>query len=91
MRLTEPQKVQAALIYKVLSEIKEGITSGRFEWLKSRAIQELTDGGFNVDYIEIVNAVDLSWVEDGDRESPLVALAAAFLGEVRLIDNLVVR
>jgi pantoate--beta-alanine ligase len=91
MRLTAPQKSQAALIYKVLSEIKEGIRSGRFEWLKNQAIQELTNGGFIVDYIEIVNAVNLSEVEDGDLESPLVALAAAFLGEVRLIDNLVVR
>jgi pantoate--beta-alanine ligase len=91
MRLSEPQKAQAALIYKVLSDIQENINSGRFEWLKSRAIQVLTEGGFKVDYIEIVNAVDLRDVEDGDMESPLVALAAAFLGEVRLIDNLVVR
>jgi pantoate--beta-alanine ligase len=91
MRLTGPQKEQAALIYKVLCGIKDGITSGRIAWLKNRAIQELTDGGFRVDYIEIVNAIDLSEVEDTDLKSPLVALAAAFLGEVRLIDNLVVR
>jgi pantoate--beta-alanine ligase len=91
MRLSDPQKVQASLIYKVLSDIKAGISTGSIDWLKARATQELTTGGFRVDYIEIVNATDLSEVEDTDQESPLVALAAAFLGEVRLIDNLLVR
>ena len=89
MRLTPEQRKQAALIYQVLNGIKSRIAAGRYGALENEAAETLAKAGFKVDYVEIVNAFDLSAVEDGETNVPLVALAAAFLGEVRLIDNIV--
>jgi len=48
----------------------------------------LTEKGFNVDYIEVRYAHDLSVIQPGERlVAPWVVLSAAFLGKVRLIDN----
>ncbi|MBL7721162.1 MAG: pantoate--beta-alanine ligase, partial [Chitinophagaceae bacterium] len=44
--------------------------------------------GFRVDYIEIADAKTLKAVNNWDGKKKLVALVAAFLNEVRLIDNL---
>ncbi len=90
-RLSVPQRERAALIYKVLSAIRAGVSSGKYSELKNEAVATLVREGFIVDYVEIVNAMDLSEVKDGEVEIPLVALAAVFIGDVRLIDNLVLR
>ena len=91
LRLTPDERSRASLIFNVLNEIKGKIDTGLYSQVKSDAIKRLEDGGFKVDYTEIVNARDLTAVEDGDFETPLVALIAAYMNEVRLIDNMVVR
>ena len=47
----------------------------------TRARQILQDHGLRIDYIALADAVTL---EEGDG----IVLAAAFLGEIRLIDNM---
>ena len=54
--------------------------------LKSRAIQILEQEGFRVDYVELADASDLMPAPSGKK--PDVALVAATIGDVRLIDNL---
>ncbi len=43
--------------------------------------------GFKVDYVEIAKADDLQSVDDWDGNDKLVILSAAFLNDIRLIDN----
>lgn len=50
------------------------------------AARELTAVGFRPDYISVRRAEDLAPAGPGDRE--LIILAAAYLGNARLIDNL---
>ena len=45
---------------------------------------------FKIDYIEIADADTLALVEKWNGKQQVVALAAAFLNKVRLIDNMVV-
>ena len=44
--------------------------------------------GLIVDYIEIAHSSDLSLVDRWDGKKRLIALAAASMSEVRLIDNM---
>ena len=88
MRLSQQQKTAAVAIYRALTMIRENIRPGSLEWLKQKATEQLQENEFRVDYVEISDAATLSPCQEWDGTSRLVALAAAFLGEVRLIDNL---
>ena len=88
-RLTTEERKTAATIYKTLSFIKENLKPGNLSNLLIEANARLVNAGFKPDYISIANAKTLQAVTDWDGNTPLVALVAAFLGEVRLIDNLV--
>jgi pantoate--beta-alanine ligase len=90
MRLNEQERKMAVKISEALSFIKKEIKPGYIEDLKERAVQYFTAENFKVDYVEIANADNLGIVETWDGKQKLVALAAAYLNEVRLIDNMLV-
>lgn len=88
MRLTAAEREKAVLISQVLGFIKQELKPGYLEDLKERAVQYLTAEGFKVDYIEIASADNLELQQFWNGQLPLVAIAAAYLNEVRLIDNM---
>lgn len=88
MRLSEDQRKQAPLIYQVLTSIKSQLVPGNLSHLKQEAASRLNNGGFRVEYVEIADAATLHPYNEWDGRSTLVALVAAFLGDVRLIDNM---
>jgi pantoate--beta-alanine ligase len=88
MRLNNEQRAKAPLIYQVLMEIKAKLTPGDLNTLKQEAVKRLTNGGFRVDYVEIADAGNLHPYDEWNGLYPLVGLVAAFLGDVRLIDNM---
>lgn len=88
--LTEEQRARAAALYAELSSVGQDLQDGRrnFSELESAATQRLVDAGFDVDYFAIRRALNL---EMPDRDcDDLVVLAAAQMGDARLIDNVVV-
>ena len=87
-RLTPEQRQKATAIYKALLAIRSGWQMGHSSktQLIAAATKILEQAGFRVDYIEIA---DHKTLEPIDRGQGAVALIAAFLGEVRLIDNMV--
>ncbi|UAY51068.1 pantoate--beta-alanine ligase [Ferruginibacter albus] len=88
MRLTAEERKQATAISEDLLLIKKNLQPGSLSNLKTKAATFLADKNFKIDYVEICDANDLSIVENWDGKTPLVALCAAFLNEVRLIDNM---
>lgn len=86
MRLDPEQKELAAAIFRELSNVKKQLGSRPPDELKKTAADRLVEQGFTVDYVEIANQHDLSPARD--RSGQLVVLAAASIGNVRLIDNL---
>jgi pantoate--beta-alanine ligase len=88
MRLSEAQRGQAPLIYQTLLELKNNLAPGNLGLLKNNAANRLNNGGFRVEYVEIADAANLHPLDEWNGTTPLVALIAAFLGEVRLIDNM---
>lgn len=87
-RLTPEQRGRAPLIFQVLSAIKARLVRGNLTQLRQEAINKLANSGFRVEYVEIADASTLQLLNEWDGTTPTVALVAAFLGEVRLIDNM---
>lgn len=88
MRLNEKSRAKAVEIFKTLFHIKAAIKPGDLLVLKNNAIKKLNDTGFKTDYVEIADARTLELKDDWNGKDKLVALCAAFLGDVRLIDNM---
>lgn len=88
LRLTPEQRSLAARIYSTLIEIKEKITPGDLSSLIHYGETRLAYDGFKVDYVAFAHAETLEPVTCWNGQDPLIVLIAAFLGEVRLIDNM---
>lgn len=89
MRLSEQDKTKAKAIYEGLTYIKTAISKGPVSVLVEEVSRRLTAAGFEeIDYISIADAATLEPIDVWDGKTPLVALAAAFIGGIRLIDNL---
>jgi pantoate--beta-alanine ligase len=90
LRLDAAQLQQATQIYQQLLFIQQNIATTNILELKQKATQALLDNGFNkVDYVEIVDH-NLQAVKNYNRRRPISILIAAFLGDVRLIDNVMI-
>jgi len=88
MRLSEAARSKAAAIYEALQFIKNNFCKKPVEILKQEAVQNILAAGFDkVDYVEICDAETLEPITAFENDRKLVALAAAFIDEVRLIDN----
>lgn len=88
MRLPEKDRETAPELYRVLTAIRKEMKTGDLTPLITSATLRLADAGFRPDYVEIADALTLEPVNSWDGQQKIVALAAAYLGEVRLIDNL---
>ncbi|WP_251358309.1 pantoate--beta-alanine ligase [Kangiella sp. TOML190] len=89
--LSTEEKDHASNIYKTLLWAKSEIENGRhdFRQLETEAKQRLTELGFVPDYFNIANQETLALAQEQD--SQLVILLAAFMGKVRLIDNIKIK
>ena len=89
LRLSAVAKQKATAVYQALLFIKNNLYQLSIAQLKEEAITIITNAGFEkIDYVEICNADTLQPATIADGNSKLVALAAAFIESVRLIDNL---
>jgi pantoate--beta-alanine ligase len=87
IRLTPEQRQKATAIYKALQSIREGwVGAEPVSALITAATRSLETAGFRVDYVSIADATTLEPLDS--RLDRAVALIAAFMGEVRLIDNM---
>ena len=91
LRLNEEQKKVAADLYKTLNSIRENLGLKNFLQLKKEAISKLEKKGFSVDYLELAKSKTLKIVDDIDKAKGVIILVAAFLNNVRLIDNILIK
>ncbi len=87
-RLTETQRAVAGVIYQCLVSIQAKKEQQPFPIIQKECVELLEKKGFRVDYLLLADAVTLELLEDFDAAREMVALVAVYLGEVRLIDNL---
>ena len=90
--LSEQERAEAPLLYKVLNEVAAQVRAGDRDLakLEAAAMDSLKARGWNPDYIAVRKRSNLQAPDAADlaQGEPLVTLAAAKLGNTRLIDNL---
>ena len=91
LRLSDEQKIKAPNIFKMLLYIKSHYSSMSLAQLEKHATNYLlTNGFYKADYVSIADADTLQPVKSTTEAGSRVALIAAFIGEVRLIDNMII-
>lgn len=92
MYLSATERAEAPTLYQNLQFVAEAVRAGRHDVaaLEHTAMAQLAARGWAPDYISIRKRVDLQAPSAADlaQGEPLVVLAAAKLGQTRLIDNL---
>jgi pantoate--beta-alanine ligase len=88
--LSEAERAIAPTLFKVISDVAKKVAAGApIEAVTSEASAELMAAGFRkVDYVEVRDAETLE--PAGKDRGRLRVLAAAWLGQTRLIDNVAV-
>lgn len=87
LRLNEQQKEDALILFKTLHYIKKHKDSFKPQELRSMAIQFFQESDLKLEYLDIVDAANLSSLQN-DWSEQSVCCIAAFCGDVRLIDNM---
>ncbi len=91
VRLSENEKEHASVIHRTLRWTRDSIKQGRdFHRLLREAMEKLEEGGLRPEYVEIADAKDLCPVRTLNEKKDHVILTAAWMNEVRLIDNIYV-
>ena len=86
--LAPAERAEAPRLYALLKEARERIARGErnFQRIELEAMSLLSQNGWAPQYIAVRRRADLQAPAPGDHE--LVVLAAAYLGKMRLIDNI---
>lgn len=91
IRLTPRQRQIAPAIYQVLNDLKEKALSMSVKEAEQWATNQLNRyEEMSVEYISVVNADTLLPVNDWHDAERVIVCAAVYLGDVRLIDNLMI-
>jgi pantoate--beta-alanine ligase len=86
--LSDTERTTAATLYRVLCDVRVAVEGGAPDYaaLEAVAVAQLKRAGFRPEYVSIRRAADLAEPLPGDTR--LRVLAAARLGQARLIDNI---
>jgi pantoate--beta-alanine ligase len=88
LRMNEAQRTLSLEISRQLGNIRAHFAEQSNEALQRGATEALEAAGFQVDYISIAEPATL--LPLNDKQRPAVVLAAATIGPVRLIDNMLI-
>jgi len=91
--LSATERSEAIFLYQMLQGIRQVVLQGErdFERLQNQAVSTLVERGWKPDYVEARNQSDLqppNAAQDDLAQRELVILAAARLGNTRLLDNI---
>lgn len=90
--LSSEERLEAPVLYQQLNAVAEAMRAGSRDpaQVERLAMEHLAARGWKPDYVSIRKRIDLQAPGAADLEAgaPLVVLAAAKLGNTRLIDNL---
>ena len=90
LRLDLGQRIIAPLIFKSLSFSKDELLAGKswFETRENVALMFQKEPQFRLEYFELINSDRFEIIESITDRSGVAICAAAYLGEIRLIDNI---
>ena len=88
LRLSGNETEKATILAAALQFIKESWQTQTVSTVKAKASEMLKQNGFEIDYIEIADATNLLPLLQYDKEKQAIALVAASINNIRLIDNM---
>lgn len=88
-RLSDEERAVAPEIFQTLLQAKAMVKKVPVEEVKRISKARLESKGFRVDYFEIADAGTLQTITGWEGNERIIACVAVFLGEVRLIDNMI--
>lgn len=90
--LDDDQRKQAPGLYRSLRYVKQQILDGaqNINLLLDHQKKELEAKGFEIDYLEVFSFAKVAPVNEITSDSKYILAGAVYLGETRLIDNLIV-
>ena len=91
LRLSADMRAIAPVIFQTLQWAAETLQTHMASAIQTEAMQRLEAAGLRPEYFDIVDGISLLPVERWEDSTFIVACTAAFAGEVRLIDNIVVK
>ncbi len=89
-RLTAPQRALAGVIYQCLVSIQGKHDGGNFAIVQKECTELMKKKGFEPEYVALADATTLQLMDNYATGTKQVALIAAKLGGIRLIDNILV-
>lgn len=91
-RLSPEQRAEAAVLYKALDDVRDRCHEMPLNSLKAKATQLIESNGmFKVDYLEIADATTLLPIQSMEDAENVRCFVAATIGDVRLIDNVILK
>jgi len=90
LRLSLDQRLIAPLIYKSLHFAKDELLNGN-NWLTIREkinLMFIEQPGIELEYFELVSTERFELLDEVNKQSGIAICAAAYLGNIRLIDNI---
>lgn len=91
VRLTAENRAKAPVIYRALQHIQQHAGQKEFNSVIQEAIDMIDATGLKTDYLVLADSETLEQVHDWNDAKGLVALVAVQAGDIRLIDNEIVR
>lgn len=89
IRLHPAEREKAVCLIEALRLIKKNIQPGNLTLLLTEATSFLQANGLKVDYVALTSE-HLEPIVDWDGQSTVIGLVAASIGDIRLIDNMIV-
>lgn len=88
-RLTADERKRAVTLFQCLQQTREGLLRGEsFSVLKERVIEKCIQNQVKLEYVALADTKNLTFLQNVDNPDQAIVLIAAYVGEVRLIDNL---
>lgn len=91
VRLTPEFRIKSTIISKALKWAKENISSLSIDEIERQATKMISNQGLKQEYFKIVDSYSLKEVKHYDEHEGIVACTAVWAGEVRLIDNMIIK
>jgi pantoate--beta-alanine ligase len=88
-RLTTDMRCNSTVLYKALQYAESNVQADNIAELEKTCKRLIEAQDLKPEYLEIVDATDLSQIRKYKDDRKIVACVAAWAGEVRLIDNLI--
>ncbi len=88
-RLTTDMRCNSTVLYKALQYAESNVQADNIAELEKTCKRLIEAQDLKPEYFEIVDATDLSQIRKYKDDRKIVACVAAWAGEVRLIDNLI--